>query len=42
MTYLPVFTVYEIVITRSRDDYGKYNLECALAHESYISRKHRV
>ena len=35
-------TIYVIVITRSRDDYMKYNLECALAHESYISRKHRM
>ena len=25
-------SVHVIVITRSRDDYGKYNLECALAH----------
>ena len=33
---------YVIVITRSRDDYGKYNLECALARASYISRKHCV
>ena len=35
--------LHVIVITRSRDDYGKYNLERTNnAHESYISRKHRV
>ena len=33
---------YVIVITRSREDNGKYNLEWCVAHESYISRKHRV